>query len=412
MKKIVTIIGLLVVQTMGLLFASEPVPRILGGEKVGTSGYEFFVSLMYKYEWDGPAAGHSWNPFCGASYIGGDLILTAAHCLNSIPRGATIGVLPGNRTGELKYEYCANENISPYQCVGLSSPDIQVSAYHYTGYLIYTGSESDVIPIAKDAETVAIHENYNSASLRNDIALIRLASSLPYPSIKLTDMVFSQLPSMATVVGHGNTRFSLSFKGGKPAANLQEVQLPLVSDTQCQTVYGDLHFPSMICAGYENGRDEEGIKKDSCQGDSGGPMFVDSDEGYELVGVVSYGDDCAVTYGVYTNVVNYRGWVEKKAAQASWESAGGGFPLSSTLLVLVFAWLRKAEVAGGREVCGSRSRPRCRCLIPSVADFPYYGRLVNFDRFRPRLCCRGQLTYFKSITSSVAGSQCPYRHMH
>lgn len=57
------------------------------------------------------------------------------------------------------------------------------------------------------------------------------------------------------------------------------------------------------------------MKKSShiCKGDSGGPAvdFANGDDG-ELVGIVAFGYPCYVHYpGVFTNVINYRDWIEK-----------------------------------------------------------------------------------------------------
>ena len=51
----------------------------------------------------------------------------------------------------------------------------------------------------------------------------------------------------------------------------------------------------MFCAG--------GLGTDACQGDSGGPLTIPFlPNRYQLVGIVSWGEGCAKTYGVYTDV--------------------------------------------------------------------------------------------------------------
>ena len=60
----------------------------------------------------------------------------------------------------------------------------------------------------------------------------------------------------------------------------------------------------MFCAG------ELGIGgKDACQGDSGGPIMRQG----ECVGATSWGYGCAYPEypGVYTDVANYRNWVDE-----------------------------------------------------------------------------------------------------
>jgi secreted trypsin-like serine protease len=53
--------------------------------------------------------------------------------------------------------------------------------------------------------------------------------------------------------------------------------------------------------------------KDSCGGDSGGPLVWYLDSKATLVGVVSFGQGCALEnkYGVYTPVNAYRDWIDE-----------------------------------------------------------------------------------------------------
>ena len=74
---------------------------------------------------------------------------------------------------------------------------------------------------------------------------------------------------------------------GSQNNQLHHVQVPSVSDQDCQEGYGaDTITEQMMCAGnFSDG----GI--DSCKGDSGGPLtWVDPDSGkVKLVGVISWG---------------------------------------------------------------------------------------------------------------------------
>jgi hypothetical protein len=82
----------------------------------------------------------------------------------------------------------------------------------------------------------------------------------------------------------------------------------------------------MICAGIPST-----FTKDTCQGDSGGPIVVSKgNDGYIQVGIVSFGQDCAMPDfpGVYTRISRYSTWISTTSGGdvvASTEgNAGGG----------------------------------------------------------------------------------------
>ena len=78
--------------------------------------------------------------------------------------------------------------------------------------------------------------------------------------------------------------------------------IPIVSRETCVDgnepwIYDSDIMPGMLCAG------GPGLGLDTCQGDSGGPLTHQFSPGrYELVGVVSWGRNCAKSYGVYADV--------------------------------------------------------------------------------------------------------------
>uniref|UniRef100_A0AAG5CUG6 Peptidase S1 domain-containing protein n=1 Tax=Anopheles atroparvus TaxID=41427 RepID=A0AAG5CUG6_ANOAO len=98
---------------------------------------------------------------------------------------------------------------------------------------------------------------------------------------------------------------------------LQEAQVVVLPVDQCAFNY-KLYFPNQVfddtvmCAGFPQGG------KDSCQGDSGGPLMLPelSTNGqyyyYTLIGLVSYGYECARAGfpGVYVKVTAYLPWIE------------------------------------------------------------------------------------------------------
>jgi len=214
-------------QVKNLPKVDEPEEKIVGGEDVDISERPFQVV----FEWYG-------SLICGGAWIGGNKVLTAAHC-----------------------------------CDGSDASSVTVragTARHASGGTVY------------DVAEVKMHPSYDSNDITNDACVLVLEndiddSNAAPASLPPADITFQKGDPM-TVSGWGTTTES-----GSISPTLKAVTVPHVPDEECSenygsgTIFGDV----MICAG-EAGRD-------SCQGDSGGPMTAD---GFH-VGIVSWGYGCA-----------------------------------------------------------------------------------------------------------------------
>ena len=86
---------------------------------------------------------------------------------------------------------------------------------------------------------------------------------------------------------------------------MRKVDLNVVSDSECGQTNLGFDAPTGVCAA--------ALLKDSCQGDSGGPLFATKAGRQVQVGIVSYGQSCALPKfpGVYSEVNNsqIRSWI-------------------------------------------------------------------------------------------------------
>jgi V8-like Glu-specific endopeptidase len=157
-------------------------------------------------------------------------------------------------------------------------------------------------------ERVVTRDDYNSQTINNDIAILRLSSDVQMttnvvPACLPTNTNNNYVNADAVVSGWGTTS-----EGGRTSSVLKETTVKIVSqsDSTCRP-YGNLPNTKM-CAYRQN--------TDSCQGDSGGPLVLQEDGRNTVVGVVSYGNGCARTgyAGVYARVTNYLDWINTNIA--------------------------------------------------------------------------------------------------
>ena len=114
----------------------------------------------------------------------------------------------------------------------------------------------------------------------------------------------------ASAIGWGETGPESTYE-----STLQVVDLPLVQDATCSTVYPNaansyVVTPRMLCAG--------GGTRGACDGDSGGPLMVrhTAVRKWLGVGIVSWGSACNADapYGVYGRVSQFNRWIDQAIA--------------------------------------------------------------------------------------------------
>uniref|UniRef100_A0AAY4BAU1 pancreatic elastase II n=1 Tax=Denticeps clupeoides TaxID=299321 RepID=A0AAY4BAU1_9TELE len=156
---------------------------------------------------------------------------------------------------------------------------------------------------------IVVHENWDSARIRNDIALIKLQT----PVAASNTIMPSCLPQSGAVLGHNTpcyvTGWGRLWTGGPIADILQQARLPVVSYSVCSQPdwWGTLVTNSMVCAGGDG-------QLASCNGDSGGPLNCQNSQGiWEVHGIVSFGSSLGCNYpkkpSVFTRVSAYSSWI-------------------------------------------------------------------------------------------------------
>lgn len=157
----------------------------------------------------------------------------------------------------------------------------------------------------KRVDQVVPHPNYDPYTKNYDLAMLHLSSPATlnsYVSTIALNTIADVAGETATVTGWGATS-----EGGKTSNVLMAVQMPVVSNAVCNSVYGGWITEQMLCAGYAGGG------KDSCQGDSGGPLIIpDGSGGFKQAGVISWGYGCARPdyYGVYVRITAVKSWID------------------------------------------------------------------------------------------------------
>ncbi len=281
-----------VVNAQGVGNSANPLsPRVVQGLDGEVGQFPYLAALLKTKELQQKDAFQA--QFCAATLTTPTTLVTAAHCVVN------------QKTGEKS----AAAEITAGFTRNLDSTNIRLI----------------------DIASVSVHPKYDIETSENDISVLTLASpvddiALLAPLIPGLSTEYTSAGRAAQVAGWGNTAGS----GKKYTSVFQVGDLIIFPNNSCgggkrYKIDGlnfngfdasELNKKIMLCAA---GVSSDKKVVDACQGDSGGPLVVDASAGPRLVGVVSWGEDCASSYpGVYSRV----------SALNTYLQSAGAIPLS------------------------------------------------------------------------------------
>lgn len=298
--------------------AGSDVQQIINGSPVTTATHPWIGFLMDESE----------QQYCGASLIAPTFALTAAHCFL-------------NQDGEIDLDE------------GLSS------------FVVFNSDSSfplDADAIQASIEQIIMHPSYNPDFLTSDnpedfdIAVVELSEAIDLEAVSLLS-ASSPFPAAGTLVrimGWGTTALDEEGEPINSSDDLLEANQQIVSNADCEEIYGGGITDNMLCAG---GLDAEDTT-DTCAGDSGGPLVVINQNSSVQVGIVSFGGTETGPFcgdpeapGVYANVSTLATFIAANTSGVVFTDieGGAGGPVLTTDVsgnTVTISWTEYAGATG------------------------------------------------------------------
>lgn len=284
-----------------------------------------------------------------STVIMGVLVFLSSLSLSDVPAAAVTyprGVINGSVQPWVVtiWSAAAGASNAKLQCSGsMISPEWVLTAAHCIEgipkpLIVRMGGSDAKSGITHEVDGYAAHPQYREAAYKNDIGLLHLRQ--PSNTVPAGRTQFAKLPpSNDSALFDRFGEDLVLFGWGRDETGRTDGKLRWASQRDIsakgKAVLGKGFDPdTMIAAGrYEASKK---VYSGACRGDSGGPLVTSSSRP-QIVGIVSFGAvNCSTKYPtVYTRVSGYLGWIATAKANLMKQLSSGTSPVASKVNVNV-----------------------------------------------------------------------------